>query len=268
MSAAAPLLADPAPTRAAAAGRGAGAEVRDGLSPGQLRAVVAGVVALHAAAGWGLLQVAAVREVLAESAPVFVRLLDVPAPAPLPERAPPPAPPPRVTSPAASPAPVLPPPVRIAAAPTPAPAPWVAPRPEPEAPPVAPAAPPAPAPAAPAPPPAAAPAPAPSPAPPAAPAPAAVRSIPPSAVQYLEPPAPTYPRTSIRLHETGVVTVRVFIGEDGLPRQVQLARSSGFPRLDESAVSAVQKARFRPPTENGQPLSGWARIDIPFELEK
>ena len=38
--------------------------------------------------------------------------------------------------------------------------------------------------------------------------------------------------------------------------------------LDEAAVAAAQKARFKPYTENGRPTAGWARIPFPFELEK
>jgi protein TonB len=104
-------------------------------------------------------------------------------------------------------------------------------------------------------------------APPPEPA-AAPRQIPASSIDYLERPAPVYPRASIRLNESGVVVVRVFIDPAGLPRRVELARSSGHPRLDEAAVSGVQQARFKPPTENGLPISGWARIEIPFELER
>ena len=245
-----------APAAAPLRARRSGASRQD-LGPGQRRAVVVAIAAVHGLAGWGLLQIDGVREALVERAPLFVHLLDAPAPPkPLPPPPPPPpAPAPRKVMPPA-PAPLL------SAAPSPAPAAFVTPPPPPEI--VETPAPPAPV-ASPAPP-APAPAPVPAPTPPAPPP--APRTIPSSAVQYLDPPAPVYPRLSIRLNETGVVLVRVFIGEDGLPRQVQLARSSGHARLDEAAVAGVQKARFRPPTENGQPISGWARIEIPFELEK
>ena len=46
-----------------------------------------------------------------------------------------------------------------------------------------------------------------------------------------------------------------------------MAQSSGFERLDRAALSGVQRARFKPYTENGRPMAGWARIPIPFELE-
>ena len=64
------------------------------------------------------------------------------------------------------------------------------------------------------------------------------------------------------------MVVRVFIDEGGVPRQVYLNKSSGFERLDASALAAVLKFRFRPPTENGQPISGWANVPVDFGLEK
>ena len=35
-----------------------------------------------------------------------------------------------------------------------------------------------------------------------------------------------------------------------MPRNVQLAASSGFARLDDSALTSVRKARFKPCVEN------------------
>lgn len=221
---------------------------RDDLPPAQRRAAVAAILLLHGAAAWGLLQVDAVRAAVAEAAPLFVELIAPPAPERPPE---PPAPQP-------TPVQKLPPPPApvIAAAPrVDAPAPFVVPEAPTEPAPVAPPAPPVVVVAAPAP-----------PAPPAPPP--APKELPASAIQYLEPPAPDYPRASRRLGEAGLVVVRVFVGTDGLPKQLQLLQSSGFVRLDEAALEGVRRARFKPPTENGQPTAGWARIPIPFELEK
>ena len=232
----APVL-PPLPPRGGSAG--------DGLSPAQRRLMIAGIVAVHAAGVYGLMQISAVREAVLEAAPMFVDLIAPPAP-PAPPVPPPPKPQPVVLKKPPPPTPV------IAAAPSPAPSNFVVPAPPPE--PIV-AAPPAPAIVAPPTPPAPAPAPAP-------------RVIPESAVQYLVEPAPEYPRLSARNAESGRVMVLVFIDEAGMPRQVQVARSSGFARLDTAAVSAVQKARFRPPTLNGQPISGWANVPIDFGLEK
>ena len=87
-------------------------------------------------------------------------------------------------------------------------------------------------------------------------------------MQYLEPPVLEYPRASRRFNEAGRVMVRVYIDEAGMPRTVQVSPSSGFARLDDAAVAAVQKARFKPYTENGRPTAGWAFIPLVFDLEK
>jgi protein TonB len=211
----------------------------DGLSNGQRRAVVGVIAFVHVAAIWAVLQVPAVRLAVMEAAPVFVELLAPPAP-PAPPVAPPPPPVKTVTK--------APPPVVIAApAAAPAPAAFAVEPPQPEV-----AAPPAPPQVVEAP-----------PAPPAPP-----KMIPASALQYLEAAPPEYPRTSRRLNEAGNVLLRVYIDERGLTASVQVSRSSGHARLDEAALAAVKKWRFKPYAENGQPMAGWAVIPVIFELEK
>lgn len=216
----------------------------DDLPTAHKRMVVVAILALHGAVAWGLLQLTPVREALAEAAPMFVDLLAPPAPEKPAE--PPPPPPQPIAKKPPPPAPV------ISAAPAPAPAAFVVeppPEPAPPAPPEVPVV-------------------VAAPAPPAPPAPPPPKEIPASAIQYLEPPAPVYPRASRRLNESGLVIVRVYVDTDGQPRTVQVLQSSGFARLDEAAVEGVRRARFRPYTENGTPAAGWARIPIPFELEK
>ena len=78
-----------------------------------------------------------------------------------------------------------------------------------------------------------------------------------------------YPRQSRRNAESGLVIVRAYIDTSGgAPRSVQVDQSSGFVRLDQAALAAVQKARFKPYTENGRAIEGWVRIPINFVLEK
>ena len=83
-----------------------------------------------------------------------------------------------------------------------------------------------------------------------------------------EPPIARFLFASTGIMPWVWLVVRVFVGVDGLPRQLQVLQSSGFARLDDAALDGVRRARFKPPTENGQPTAGWARIPIPFELEK
>ena len=213
----------------------------DGLSPNQRGLMVVAILAAHVAGVWGLFQVQQVRDAVREAAPMFVNLIAPPAP---PAAAPPPAPQPIQKK--QTPAPV------IAAAPSPAPAAFVV-----AAKPEAPQLPTPPAPVAIVEAPPAPPAPAPPP-----------KMIPASAIQYFVPPEPDYPRLSRRNGESGTVIVRAFADEAGVPHQVQVERSSGFARLDEAAMAAVRKTRFKPYTEYGKPVAGWVRMPFPFELEK
>jgi protein TonB len=228
----------------------------DEITPQQRRWMVAGILGLHVAGLWGLLQINAVREAVLQAAPMFVSVIAAPThPAPSAPSAPP--------APSARPLPRQPPSV---ATPLPTPTPITAvpasPAPDAFTVPVAPPAPvPIPVVAAPPAPMVSAPAP---PAPPPAP-----KVIPASAVQFAEAPTVVYPRQSRRNGEAGRVLVRAYVDTNGgLPRTVQINKSSGFARLDEAALAAVQKARFKPYTEGGQPLEGWALVPIDFELEK
>lgn len=84
-------------------------------------------------------------------------------------------------------------------------------------------------------------------------------------VDYLgDRPSPAYPRASQRRGEQGRVVLRVLISPEGRVAQVKVQRSSGYERLDEAAVQAMQRARFRPYTENG--IAYKALVDIPFDF--
>ena len=100
------------------------------------------------------------------------------------------------------------------------------------------------------------------------PAPSPPKTVPATAVQYLSRPAPAYPAFSRRAGETGRVIVRVLIDERGNPLKLELQHSSGFTRLDESAITAIRAARFKPYTEDGKPRPVWVLIPIVFDLEK
>lgn len=227
------------------------------LSPAQRRTVVVAIAGLHLLAVWGLLQVKAVRDAAEQVVPILVSLLAPPAqpaPAPMPPQPQPPRP---EVRPRTLPTPPRPQPTVVAATPTPTPAAFAAPEPPADTPPAPVSAAPVIAVAEPSPMPAA---------PATAPAP---RMLPDAAVQYLELPQVEYPKLSQRRAETGLVIVRAYVGTaGGAPHSVQVERSSGHARLDQAALTAVQRARFKPYAERGQPVEGWALIPIRFELEK
>lgn len=87
-----------------------------------------------------------------------------------------------------------------------------------------------------------------------------------SDVAYLVQPAPHYPPESRRIHEHGLVVLRVIIDESGHAKEVEIYRSSGHPRLDEAARSAVARAVFKPYMDGGVARASAAIVPIEFSL--
>jgi len=204
-------------------------------------AIAGSVVVFHAALIWAI-QTGLIRRAVEVIVPVEMLSSIITPPVPKPETPPPPPPVPvPVKQPAVTKA-------RPAMAPAPQPMAIADPTPAPNAP-TGVATPPAPlapiqAPVSAAPTPAAAAAP--------AAAPARVEQ-PTSDASYLNNPSPVYPAVSRRLGEQGKVLVRVLIGADGVPQKADLAMSSGFARLDQSALEYVMKCRYIPGKVGGVP---------------
>lgn len=83
---------------------------------------------------------------------------------------------------------------------------------------------------------------------------------------YLNNPAPNYPAMSRRMREEGVVLVRVYVLPNGQPDVVELKRSSGSVRLDESALTAVKKWRFVPARRGAEAVAAWVVVPVAFSL--
>ena len=78
----------------------------------------------------------------------------------------------------------------------------------------------------------------------------------------------TVPLMSKRLRESGVVQLRVVVDVNGQPREIALAKSSGFARLDEQALQDMRSARFAPQTENGQPVEWEVIAPMSYEVDR
>jgi protein TonB len=192
------------------------------------------VVALHAAALWGLWQ-HRLLPAPQEAMTLFVNFI---AP-PVPKAAEPPAPPPPRPRPVARPQPQQ----LVAAAPVPPPAEHVA------------APPPQPAPAIEAPP-----VPVPKPV-----GPVTLDSE--LSVSCPERTAPSYPLLSRRMGEAGMAVLRVELDEQGHVSSARVATGSGFARLDEAALAAVKTWRCNPAQRNGQAVRAVALQPFKFVLQ-
>lgn len=100
------------------------------------------------------------------------------------------------------------------------------------------------------------------------PAPPPPKILPSSAVGYLIEPKLVFPAASQELGESGLVIVEVLVDIDGRPKDVQVTKSSGYPRLDRAAVTAMKAARFRPYIHNGVPMSIRATAPLNFNLDR
>jgi protein TonB len=234
---------------------------KEPLTPTVKRALLALVIFFHVGGGWALTQVEPVKLVVGDIAPMEVRMVpaeqqaqpDPPLdePPPLPDV---PPPPPELATMVEPPPPDLPPPDFPVEAPPPPPPP----QPEkPKPPPPKPVQKRPPTPQAPveAQPQQAAPA-----------APAAPRTVSASQLGYIVAPNPIYPARSRKAGEQGNVMVRVLVDVTGRPAQVSLQTSSGHPELDQSALSAVRAAQFRPYAEGGLTQAVWVLVPINFVL--
>lgn len=83
---------------------------------------------------------------------------------------------------------------------------------------------------------------------------------------YLHNPPPSYPHMSRRLREQGKVLLRVMVTPDGLPAEIEIRESSGFPRLDQAARESVQRWRFVPARQGDRGVSAWVLVPISYSI--
>jgi protein TonB len=215
------------------------------LSPGLMTVVVL----VHAGLLGGLLNAQPrLAEPVVPPRPLMMSLIapEIEAPQPQPQPEPKPRPPEAVSK------PLPPPPVLTAQRPLPTPEPQpVAETPQPLSEPVAEALPPS------------------APARVEAPktAPSAAPPTPPRPADYLANPKPSYPSLSRRLGEEGTVRLNILVNPDGSVARLELAKSSGYPRLDRSAIDTVQSSwKFEPARQGGMPVAAWVIVPIQFTL--
>lgn len=89
-----------------------------------------------------------------------------------------------------------------------------------------------------------------------------------SEAQALGSLEPSYPELSRRKGEEGLCVVKVKISSTGLVEAASLEKSSGFKRLDESALNQVRQTRFTPASQKGVPIASEKQIVFKFEFKK
>ncbi|MBW7568129.1 TonB family protein [Chromobacterium subtsugae] len=84
---------------------------------------------------------------------------------------------------------------------------------------------------------------------------------------YLNNPQPAYPTVSKEEGEEGTVRLRVHVSVQGLPQEVSVQSSSGFPRLDRAALASVKRWRFIPAKRGAEPIAYTYIVPVEFSLK-
>jgi protein TonB len=76
---------------------------------------------------------------------------------------------------------------------------------------------------------------------------------------------PEYSEEARKAKYSGTVLLSIVVDEHGLPRDIHVIRPLGLG-LDEKAIEAVMKWRFRPGVKGGRPVATQAQVEVNFRL--
>lgn len=78
-------------------------------------------------------------------------------------------------------------------------------------------------------------------------------------------PKPEYPALSVEMEEEGTVVLRVLVSTKGRALSVSISKSSGYPRLDNSARRTVASQwQFTPGKRGGEAVEEYCLVPIEF----
>ena len=83
--------------------------------------------------------------------------------------------------------------------------------------------------------------------------------------QVIFDPEPSFSDEARKAKAQGIVMLVLVVGKDGRPYDLRIGQSLGMG-LDEKAIEAVQRWRFRPATLNGQPVATQIAVQVDFRL--
>ncbi len=86
--------------------------------------------------------------------------------------------------------------------------------------------------------------------------------------EYLSNASPIYPRAARLARIEGVSVLAVEVSIEGLVENLSILTTSGSPILDNAALTAVKRWRFRPAMVDGMPIESSVTVPVRFTLEK
>lgn len=78
-------------------------------------------------------------------------------------------------------------------------------------------------------------------------------------------PEPSFSEEARKVKAQGIVLLVIVVGKDGRTHDIQVRQSLGLG-LDEKAIEAVRRWRFRPGTFNGLPVATEVAVEVAFHL--
>jgi len=76
-----------------------------------------------------------------------------------------------------------------------------------------------------------------------------------------------YPERARRDKREGVVRLKVEVLADGKAGAVEVAKTSGSEDLDQAAVKAARKWRFKPAQRDGHAIPVWVEVPVRYQLQ-
>lgn len=85
-----------------------------------------------------------------------------------------------------------------------------------------------------------------------------------SSYRALKPPK--YPAAALEAKESGSVLLRVLVGVDGKPKQIEVERSEPAGVFDQAAIDGARGWEFNPAQRAGKPVEEWVLVPIRFDI--
>jgi len=82
----------------------------------------------------------------------------------------------------------------------------------------------------------------------------------------LTPIRPKYPQIAQEKRIEGTVIVQVFVNEKGKVTETNISKGIPNSELDEAAIEAIKKTKFKPAMQRGKPVGVWIYIPVNFRL--
>jgi protein TonB len=75
----------------------------------------------------------------------------------------------------------------------------------------------------------------------------------------------TYPKEAKKNGIDGTVTISVLISKTGAVEEAEVV--DGIPELDDAAIKAIKKVKFKPGKHKGKPVNVWMDVPVKFVID-